>query len=347
MDNPRAVFEEIRDEPGIKKIVLMRGPRQPPDGFEGNNVEFVPMESFRGAFYVARSKYLLIGYAISRMSSYSFFLSRRHDVIQLWHGIPLKRIAHLFDGESHWDRETPYYKATVCSSPKDKEIMTQAFAPIKPENVWLTGLPRNDRILKPKDRLPRDYQHDLEKLTSRIGGKKLVLYAPTWRNSSIGIYDFTRQELDQLEGLLRKYNAVLGIRAHSNRAGNLQERKDDKQSSLLWLNDIKETNLILRVTNILISDYSSIFIDFLLLDRPIHHFVYDIEEYLDERGFLYDFDEVIGGSKALNFEQLLNQLEDSLAGRDSWREQRENSLQVFHQHPEHSSAEVVRHIKSL
>ncbi len=122
LDNPRALFEEVKDDPGIRKIILQKQSGGRPATDEGKNVHFIRVETFAGAFHLARSRVVVMGYAVQWLSSFSRWLRvPRHAVIQLWHGIPLKRIGRLFPGEEFWDEETPKYAATVCSSEQDRE----------------------------------------------------------------------------------------------------------------------------------------------------------------------------------------------------------------------------------
>ena len=163
LDNPRAVFERVKHDPRIRKVVLNRG-EVPPARRDGSNVHFVDVESLRGMYWVARAGVLVLGYSLFAMSSYGRWVTRKHQLIQVWHGIPLKRIGHLFPGEGWWQEETPLYAATVASSERDRELMQQAFHPLPLERVWLTGLPRNDFILGPEDQLPPDYAGMLQAL---------------------------------------------------------------------------------------------------------------------------------------------------------------------------------------
>ena len=177
LDNPRAVFERVKNDADIRKIVLVKNdPRQ--NDLEGKNVVFVDADSLLGAFYVARSKVILLAYSLSCLSQYSRHITTRHAIIQLWHGIPLKKIGKLFPGEKFWEKETFKYSATISSSKKDREVMAAAFSPIKPETVWLTGLPRNEIIMMSEQKLPPDYKAHLAQLRDSIGDRRFILYAP-------------------------------------------------------------------------------------------------------------------------------------------------------------------------
>ena len=345
IDNPRAVFEEIKNDERIRKIILQKTVSPPPP-VEGENVKFVRAESARGAYYLARSGIVLTGYAVRGITTYSRFIDpERHAVVQLWHGVPLKRIAHLFPGEDFWEEETRLYAAAVCSSERDRDVMARAFAPVPPDRVWLTGLPRNDLILKAEEELPADYRRHLAELDALLCGRRFVLYAPTWRESIESLYDFSGDERERLHKVLDRRGAVLGIRGHANVRRARPYASTALTPSIIAVDSFPDVNVLLRRAAILVTDYSSIYIDYILLDRPIIHFMYDLDEYVAERGFLYDLDEALGGTGVRDFESLIVALDTTLGGSDADRSRRAHATRLFHAHPRESSEKVVKRMR--
>jgi CDP-glycerol glycerophosphotransferase len=347
LDNPRAVFEAVKDDPSIRKIVLQKDVSAPPVR-EGRNVRFVTADSLLGAWYLARSRVLLLGTALRAVCEFSQELDgERHLIVQLWHGIPLKRIAMLFPGDVTWPAETRRYAATVCSSERDRDIMERAFAPIPRERVWLSGLPRNDFILMDAAELPADYRAHVHELERALAGRRLVLYAPTWRKDEEALYVFSPDEERELERLMREHGAVLGIRGHSNvRHADVYTRERDAPS-IISLNDVPDVNVVLRSTDVLITDYSSIYIDFVILDRPVVHFAYDIEDYVAERGFLYDLDEAFAGPCVTSFADLMVELGHALAEPARHGALRERARRLFHEHGERPARDVLDRTREL
>ena len=96
-----------------------------------------------------------------------------------------------------------------------------------------------------------------------------------------------------------------------------------------------------------VTDYSSIFIDFLVTGKPILHFTYDIDEYVRERGFLYDLETVLPSKWFRTPDELLARLESSLSGSGIDDDQYARSKDIFHQHGERPSAQVVKKIGTL
>ena len=86
LDNPRAVFERVKNDADIKKIVLVKKDSRQ-NALEGKNVVFVYMDSPLGIYYLARSKVIFLAYSLSNLSNYSGHITTRHLIIQLLHGM--------------------------------------------------------------------------------------------------------------------------------------------------------------------------------------------------------------------------------------------------------------------
>ncbi len=346
IDNPRGLFEEVKNDSAIRKIILLKTYREvDPSVSAGVNATFVNVESIKGAYLLARSKIVVLGYGLTGLCSYGRYVTRRHKIVQLWHGIPLKRIGKLFPGEHFWNDETGKYAATICSAPQDQDIMAAAFAPTP--NVWATGLPRNDLILKPEFDLPLDYREQLKELRNRLAGRRFILYAPTWRDKNSGIYPFSERELAVLRDFLISRNAAMGIRAHANRRPRDNPLVHERQQPIFFVNEFPDVNVILRMADVLITDYSSIFIDFLLTGRPILNFTYDIDSYVEERGFLYPLEDAMPDKPFRTFDEMLARVEVALNGGETNVAQYKKATALFHNHPDQSSKRVMQLVKEL
>ncbi len=226
-------------------------------------------------------------------------------------------------------------------------MMTRAFAPLPRDRVWLSGLPRNDLILKDEGALPGDYREQLAEIDRRLAGRRLVLYAPTWREKAASLDVFSAAEERQLEQLLDEHGAVLGIRGHPNVRSHRAYARNQNWRKIIALNDIPDVNMLLRRADVLVTDYSSIYIDYLLLDRPVLHYVYDLESYIAERGFLYDLDAAFGGACAQTFAELVTLLGDVLDDPASGLDHRRKAFHLFHGHGGQPAANVRRRIEEM
>ncbi len=238
------------------------------------------------------------------------------DVIQLWHACGLmKEFSYAVSGTS-WGRSekdmkrypmhTTYTLATA-SSPKvcigyqkaykcDKSI-------IKP-----LGSPRTDIYFDEK--FKTEAKARVRKLFPNIGDRKIILYAPTYRGKSLN-KSYVNCELD-FETLKNKLSDkyIFLTKFHP-----LMAKKGFKESGRLiapdFLYDVTEIltpEEALCAADVLITDYSSILFEYLLLEKPMISYVYDIDDYISDRGLFYPYDELTPGPYVINQKQLIEKL---------------------------------------
>ena len=254
----------------------------------------------------------------------AYISRRRHGrrIINLWHGIPIKAIERAANNHSHRqqllvDKTARIYDQTISASHIDRLAMASCFG-LSPRQVAITGLPRFDLLKCPSSSLPADLAQRETELTAKLNGRKMVLYAPTFREhvDHSPFADEQRQSIERIKSVCQQHNLVLAIRPHVSDPIGRHLALDD----VLFLNEktISETNIILRHTAILITDFSSLWLDFLRLNRPIIGFASDLDFYANnERGFLYPFPKIFPG----NFHQSVNDCVaeiDSIASSHSW-----------------------------
>lgn len=344
LDNPRAIYEEIKSNKAITKVIFLKNQPFPDLQEHDDKTIFVKELSVKGSYYLAKAKVYLTGTSLTGFTNFHHLLTNKHFIVQLWHGIPLKKIGKLFAGESFWDDETHKYSATVCSSESDKYFMTRAFHPIDDKNVWKTGLPRNDFINGPQNTLPSDYKAELEALSKLKGEQKLILYAPTWRQNAEDVYNFNKDEMSTLNSFLTKYNSILAIRGHANVRSKTNYTDTIDFDRIIYVNDTPDVNIVLRVSDILITDYSSIYIDFLTTNKPIIYFTYDLQRYYEERGFLYSLEEAFCDDPVESFNTLIEKLDTVVRNGVSDVIRYERTKSLFHSHSSKPSREVVSNV---
>ena len=310
--NERAVFEEVKNNPNITKVILFRSKHIALDGV---NVKIVPLQSYEGQQYLLKSKVIFIKHTPRENALYPLD-AKKHKFINLWHGIPLKRIGVAsLDLESKFKTiSTEHAKchSVISSSSIDRMAMTVAFYPLKYQDIWVTGLPRNDFILKEESLLPQDFQDELKKLKLLLGGKKFILYAPTFRNKQEeGYYHFSHSEQERLNKYLIQNNIILGVREHMADSAHSYSR-ELKGESIINVGGKYFSNIemLYRKADLLITDYSSCFIDFMLTGKPMISFAFDYEEYIkEERGLFYSLEFAFAGKICQDFNSLLSEIE--------------------------------------
>ncbi len=247
-------------------------------------------------YYLARSKYFVFN---SRQPEWTV-KRKKTFFLQTWHGTPLKKLVFDMDDITS---ASPKYKQQVYKQSRawDYLIAPNAFCSetfrrcFMYENKMLeTGYPRND-IMHTKDK-----EEIAAGIRKRLGiplDKKTILYAPTWRDDEFyrkGQYKFELQlDLKRMYERLGDQYAVL-LRTHYFIADSLDvSTYGGFAYNLSKYDDISELYLI---SDILITDYSSVFFDYANLKRPMLFFTYDLEKYRDIlRGFYLDIEKEVPG----------------------------------------------------
>lgn len=240
----------------------------------------------------------------------SMKVRKNQKLVQLWHGSgAFKRFgfSRVSEGDSLKGVHTGYRKYTdayVTSEPV-RACFAEAFD-IDLSKVRAIGSPRTDMFFDITKKA--ETRKRLESMYPQISGKKLVLIAPTYRGARVqdAGYDFDRLNLDKIcDDLGDEY--VVAVKWHPAVKNNIKLGKislslDDR---IIDFTDYDEMNDILVVTDILVTDYSSVIFDYYLLERPVVYFTYDLSNYDGGRGFYFDFSEYQYGKTADNYDDLI------------------------------------------
>jgi CDP-glycerol glycerophosphotransferase (TagB/SpsB family) len=231
----------------------------------------------------------------------------RSRYYQLFHGSRLVRMALATVMPWHLVRSEFY----ICTSPF-LACLTQSTFGADEADVIVTGYPRNDTFLQGGGSRAEGALADLAKTLAEIPDRgKVLCYLPTFRDDGSAFIDF---DWPAVEGILRQHGAILVYKLHPQDFG----RHDLYQSdTVLHLPAETDIYCLLRFADVLITDYSGIYVDYLLLDRPIIHYVPDIEKFVsNSRSFYSGSDEMWAGPKATTFQELIVAVEDALNGRE-------------------------------
>ncbi len=335
VENPRAVFEEIKSDINIKKIIFIRTNIHKFEIENQVNTVLVSLYSLRGLCLLSRCKIVFVTNSIAMDYSLRWGLKKfsvikinrkKHAVVNLSHGISLKKINSIANSNvknkllrvGYRKSEPLYYKGLIASSDIDSYAMSAMYYPIEYENVWISGLPRNDFLIKESDELPRFIRNQIKIVRSMKANKKLVVYAPTYRQTGAvkdsKYYQFTNEEIKLLKSVLKKHNAVFGFRMHYFRNDetlfNMETYVDNEYIFDLGHESLSDISPIIRECDLLISDYSSMFLEAIFCKKHILSFSYDFEHYKNsQNGLLYDYDLIFPNKRANNFNELLAKIE--------------------------------------
>ncbi|MGE6995676.1 CDP-glycerol glycerophosphotransferase family protein [Pseudomonas sp. NPDC047961] len=374
VENSRAMFEAVKGDPSIHKRVFTRDLAADLHLDDACNTEVIDVQSLRGLAELARCGVYLLSNAVAldmswRWADGSFSVVRpsltRRVLVNLWHGIPLKRLFALANREQRRraDRvafrrkERRFYRGLIASSDIDSYAMAAIFHPIDYERVWVTGLPRNDFLLMPEQALPRFLRCEVEYIRNLKKKRRLVVYAPTFREADFngaGCYQFDEEQVLRLKNLLRQNDAVLGFRMHYFRKGdqlfNLEHYADGELIVDLGHAVVSEIAPILRESDLVVTDYSSLYIDALYLDKPVISFAYDLEHYKSsQNGLLYDMDIVFPGPVVTDFDALLLKLQDELVEANQRPSEAYRTCKkfFFNYQDDQNSRRVVERLRAL
>jgi CDP-glycerol glycerophosphotransferase (TagB/SpsB family) len=349
--NERAVFEEVRDDPSIKKIILTRSRRIE---VSGENVVIVPINSPEAQHYVARARHVFVKHG-PRINVPWPMSTTAHNVVNLWHGIPLKRFGFAAVEMSDSAREVNVRnnggsRAVVTSSKMDSLAMAAAMYPASYPDLWPTGLPRNDFIVRDEERLPEDLRGALDRLRAEADGRRIVMFLPTFKDAQAdAYYRFTPEQIERLGGWLEHNGAVLAVREHmADRAHTYSRMLAPLAPINLSSRRYPDLEVLYRAADVLISDYSSCLVDFLMTGRPVISFAYDYDDYASkERGLFYDLEKVLPGPVCRTFDELAEALERSFVEPSAEeREVYEWKRRIFFDHlDDGASARVVARVK--
>lgn len=237
--------------------------------------------------------------------------------VQLWHGIAWKKIVGdaLPDANKKIDKIYQKFffyinKYDLYIAPSEKYAMTvQSAFHVNKKNILFVGQPRNV-ILFNKERCNEIHRELLNKLGEV--DKKIIVYMPTFRDKkSFGFTFYDDKIVDQLRGLADKYNFILIEKSHFEDSRN--KNINDLRNEFVFMMPNEPADSLLAAADILITDYSSCFFDYLIRDKPIIHYVYDYEYYKNnDRGLYYNLDDVAAGSIANDTNELIDAIKDNL-----------------------------------
>ena len=225
-------------------------------------------------------------------------------IINVWHGVAMKNIG-MFQDKRNRNFKKRFDYVVSTNSKLDRNNMALAFN-TSVDKILDFGLPRHDWLMGSVQK-PSGYQKLTKKLKADLKNRKLMLYAPTFRDEDKNQLPISKNELIKWAKLLEKYGWVLGVRAHLISYPEIKMNCDNL--FILSAEDYNYAEAIMECTDILVTDYSGICIDYCLLNRPIYGL--DVCGTPYSRGFLLDFDALFPGEFFTDLNEFLNAIEHS------------------------------------
>ena len=330
--NSRYLFEYVKENlPEITPLFVINDPelRNSLSSKYGKQY-FIETESIQG---IRQALSAGVWFTSAGLPAYGTGLHKKRLIINLWHGVPLKKIALLDPNLKKAARIyfkkifSENYTCILTTSHELIPLMARSFA-VSEDKIKVWGQPRNDGLFQKNDcrEILGQLFPDLPEYT------KTVLYAPTFRDyGQVQLFPFKYFDQEQLEAFLDEKNMLLFIRTHVAEQGSAAPYLG-KRIRFLGNEQAEDVTGILNIFDCLITDYSSIYIDYLLTDKPMIFLPYDRQQYLDGRGMNFDYDDVTPGPKPETFNDFLDALSPK---EDFWKSERTRVNRLFNeiQHP--------------
>lgn len=330
--NSRYLFEYVKENhPEITPLFVINDPelRNSLSSKYGKQY-FIETESIQG---IRQALSAGVWFTSAGLPAYGTGLHKKRLIINLWHGVPLKKIALLDPNLKKAARIyfkkifSENYTCILTTSHELIPLMARSFA-VSEDKIKVWGQPRNDGLFQKNDcrKILGQLFPDLPEYT------KTVLYAPTFRDyGQVQLFPFKDFDQKQLEAFLEEKNMLLFIRTHVAEQGSAAPYLG-KRIRFLGNEQAEDVTGILNIFDCLITDYSSIYIDYLLTDKPMIFLPYDRQQYLDGRGMNFDYDDVTPGPKPETFNDFLDALSPK---EDFWKSERTRVNRLFNeiQHP--------------
>lgn len=310
------------------------------------NVVVCKKRSVKGLYLYCKSLYI-----ITTHNYYTgLYTKGKQKNYNLWHGMPFKAIGYSMAGSP----DVIQADYTLATSEMFQEIMEQAVG-MEKDKVLVTGQPCTDELFNTQNSL---YRLGIDKNKY----SKVLIWMPTYRNSdvgsirqdgksdSFGLADVFNFHLPELRDVLQKHNMLLIIKPHPMDVLRSQLNVSEQNISVIKNEDLAGANVslyqLIGEADVLLTDYSSVFIDFLNLGRPVAFLYDDLDEYASNRGFCFDKPEdYLPGEKISNFNGLIEYLDNIDEKNAKWDKENKRINELFNKYSDgHSSERVFKAI---
>ena len=344
-ENPKYFFLYVNNEKNDSDVrpVWIGKSKDMIGKLRNNGYEAYYYRSLKGVWFSLRSDYSFVSHDLEDIN---YGLPLGSKIINLHHGSPLKRIS--------WDnpRNTDSGSWTMIGKfiyqalyyQYDRGIITGDYIRniylsaefIKTNKFVTTGQPRNDYFFREVEDWEVGADVDaVERMSS--SDKRMVMYLPTWR--SYNKYSFEDvMDLERMNSWAESNDSIVVFKLHPS--SDIDDEAVRGFDSLWLMQQSVDLQPLLKEADILISDYSSVHNDFLLLDKPIVFYPFDLERYRENRGFVRDYENFTPGPKAFDFDGLLEKL-DEVVENDEYGDDRKEIRDKYFDNQDGGSCERV------
>ncbi|MEK7511120.1 MAG: CDP-glycerol glycerophosphotransferase family protein [Patescibacteria group bacterium] len=311
----------------------------------------------QGLWYTLRAGVIIVESHVSVF----FWLTGGIRIINLWHGLPIKKIVYDSAGTKvhNWvyharglrrlyhiffaPQKVMLGDYILSQSRQWQKHFSTAFR-VPLERVLVGNQPRNEGVLAADPLFLERERPLVEHLRSVRAKKKILTYLPTFRDGKANPLEDSGLNFAELDAWLGERNLHLLIKAHHEQLAG-----EEPYRNIEFLPVDIAAMLLLRETDVLVTDYSSIFVEFLVLDRPIIFYAFDLDRYTTTmREMYFNYDDITPGPKARTLESFKAEIERAISGTDTHQEARARVRKmVLNPKPEHAAEQMFRQIVSV
>ncbi|USG99097.1 CDP-glycerol glycerophosphotransferase family protein [Thermococcus argininiproducens] len=308
------------------------------------NTKFVMYGTVEYLWQLLRSKYIFSSQRIP------YWKAKNQIGVMIWHAVPGKR-GFWFDKRYQSWVGRLILKSTlrkidyVVATSEFTKVLFSAIFHIHPEKILVLGMPRCDALFKEKGEALKRLE---SLLGSKIKNRRIVFYLPTFRDYDRRVTQelFTNLVKDQkFREYLEQRKALFIFKPHPHDEVFVKKYSDE-YIRVITNHELMEAGLtlydILPAADILVTDYSSVFRDYLLLNRPVIFYIPDKKKYCETRGLVLEpFELWTPGDKAKTVEELLKALDEAFENPKKWEKERLWLRDLFFKYKDDRSSDRV------
>jgi CDP-glycerol glycerophosphotransferase len=310
-------------------------------GLANVNIQFSRLYSVRGIWVYFRACCVFYTHG----ALFNYVPPKRKIVVNLWHGMPIKKIWRGVPGS-----ELPMSTFLISTSLFFSGVLMKASG-FGPERLLATGLPRNDFLINART--------EAVEIVKRLRGSadRLIFFLPTYRNSARGLRTQDGTESHTILGLsetdaqalhqwLKSNNCKLIVKPHPMSINAGKQFSDDEHWAMVDEGSLFREGLglyeLLSQADLLVTDVSSVYVDFLITQRPQILYFPDMERYEKTRGLLLQpLKDYAPGPIAQTYAELESSLDAWMSGTDSWQTRRGELRDLMVPPAEKSAAQTL------
>lgn len=300
-DSPKVVFETMRADERFKDNNFVWA-FEKPEQFNIHGARSIKIDTWEYFKTALKAKVWISSVNIERGLH---FKKKNTIYINTWHGAGTKKIGNACNGRKDYNFSA--VDMMLVQSEFEREIFERDFL-CKPQAIRKIGFPRNDELFHVTENQKKIFREQF----NIPGNKKVILYAPTWRDSKDGglSYEFIPPlHIDKWKKRLSD-DYVMLFRMHTFTT-KFEMHFDEFARNV---SDYENLNHILAITDVLVTDYSTIIYDAAIANIPFICFGFDYDSYSKERGFYYDLNNEYPGGVLQTEDEVIERIPKLIIG---------------------------------